>query len=402
MSAIWTVFKKEWLDTRRDLKSILPILLMPILFALVNYGALTFVTKMQQTEPAFVLDVLNGEAAQPLMQALEASGITVRAFDTNSTIPNNRDKGNSDGGSDVNGIHSAIQDGKTTMVLSIPQSFSQDFRAQRIANIELVWDLSRNDQHARANKVKNVINTWLRTISTQRMILRGISPESAYVGRVVDVNIAAERKMAMRIMGSVPLLLVIVAFIAGAGVATEMAAGEREGRTLETLLMTPVANYALLIGKWLMACSLSIGVMVLALLSQLLAIHYAPLSDMGIRFEASWGDYGMIFLLLIPLIFLSNALLLFLSLKARSLKDAQIYTQLVTLLPTATGMYVLLAGEKTQTVTASIPLLGNQALITDVLSGAGMSPLYIVLNTLSCLILTALMGLFSAKAFKLR
>ena len=385
MNAIWIVFKKEWLDTRRDLKSILPILLMPLLFALINYGALTFVTKMQQAEPAFALDVINSGQAQPLLQALEANGITVRAF-----------KG------DDRDAHAAIRSGETTMVLHIPQPFNQDFRAQRIANIELFWDLSRNDQHAQANKVKNVINSWLRTISAQRMILRGISPEAAYVGSVVDVNTAAERQMAMRIMGSVPLLLVIVAFIAGAGVATEMTAGEREGRTLETLLMTPIANYTLLTGKWLMACSLSIGVMVLAVLSQLLAIHYAPLADMGIRFEASFIDYGMIFLLLIPLIFLSNALLLFISLTARSLKDAQIYTQLMTLLPTATGMYVLLAGEKTQALTASIPLLGNQALITDVLSGAGITPLYVVFNAFSCLILTALMGLFSAKAFKLR
>lgn len=379
---IWTVFKKEWLDTRRDIKGILPMLLMPFIFALASYGALSFVVSMQQEKPTFILDVMNAEDAQPLITELRAVGIIMRDFEGDA--------------------RAAVQSGQAHMILRVPEHFKTRFREQRTANIELIWDLSRNDQHATANKIKHAVNRWLRTLGAQRLILRGISPEAAHVGQIIDVNTAAEQEMAMRILGSVPLFLVLIAFIAGAGVATEMAAGEREGRTLETLLLAPVAQSSLLLGKWLMACSLSLCVMVFALIGQFLAIYSAPTAELGLRLELSISDYLLVFLLLVPLILMANALLLFIALRAGSLKDAQTYTQLVTLLPTATGLYVLLAGEKTSFAIASIPLLGNQALITDALSGIAIDPTSVTLNACGCLLFTAILGVFGVKALKLR
>lgn len=382
MNSVWAVFRKEWLDTRRDIKGILPMLFMPVIFALTNYGALSFIVSMQQEQPEFVLSVLNSEGAQPLIAELQNQGIAIKSFNGNPVA--------------------AVANGQVAMVLRIPEHFATRFREQRTANIELIWDLSRNDHHATASRIKSHVNTWLRTIGAQRLILRGISPEAAHVGQIIDVNTAKEQQMAMRILGSVPLFLVLVAFIAGAGVATEMAAGEREGRTLETLLLAPSAKYKLLLGKWLMACSLSMMVMVLALFGQFLAIHFAPTAELGLRVTLALTDYLLVLLVLTPLVVLANSLLLFISLQARSLKDAQTYTQLVTLLPTATGLYVLLANHKTSVAIASTPLLGNQALIADVLSGRTVPATHILFNTVGCIAVATLCATLAVKAFRLR
>jgi sodium transport system permease protein len=382
MRELWIVFKKEWLDTLRDIKGVLPVLLMPVLFAGTTYGVLSFVVLMQHDQPAFVLPIINADKALPLVAALNAQGIETTHFDGDA--------------------RTAVSSGSNAMVLRIPDAFDTRFRAQRTANIELIWDLSRNEHQATANRVKQIANTWFQTLGAQRLILRGVSPEAAHVGQVVDINTAKDQQMAMRILGSVPLFLVLVAFIACAGVATEMAAGEREGRTLETLLLVPVANYWLFAGKWLMACSLSLMVMIMALLGQYLAIHFAPIAELGLRVDLAFNDYLKVFLLLVPLVALANSLLLFISLRARSFKDSQTYTQLVTLLPTATGLYVLLAGKTTSATIAAIPLLGSQALITDTLSGLDVPMLYVLLNLTACLLVAIAFASAGIVAFRLR
>ncbi|HEY7771680.1 MAG TPA: ABC transporter permease subunit [Marinagarivorans sp.] len=382
MKMIWTVFKKEWLDTRRDIKGVLPILIMPLLFALTSYGVLNFVAAMQQDKPEFTLPVMNGDQAAPLLAALHEAGLKTTGFSGDPIAQ--------------------VREGEVPMVLRIPDSFSEQFREQQMANIELIWDLSRNEHQATANRVKSVVARWYQTLGAQRLIFRGVSPQAAHVGQVVDVNTAREQQMAMRILGSVPLFLVLVAFIACAGVATEMAAGEREGRTLETLLMVPIAKHWLFAGKWLMACSLSMVVVTLALFGQFMAIKMAPTAELGLRIDVSLQDYLQVFVLLVPLVALANSLLLFISLRARSLKDSQTYTQLVTLLPTATGLYVLLSGKSTSLAIAAIPLLGSQALITDALSGLSLSAGMIALNALTCLMLAAGFAFAGVSAFKLR
>lgn len=382
LRAVRSVFIKEWLDLTRDIKGILPVLLMPMLFALTSFGALHFIVGTQKQSPSFTLAVSNAHLATPLIQQLNEHGIETRAFTGDDPV-------------------AAVTSGEEPMVLHLPEQFNENFRQQNVANAELIWNLSRTDQQATANKIKSIAHNWFATIGAQRLILQGISPQAAQVGQIVDINTAKDQQMAMRILGSVPLFLVIVAFIASAGIATEMAAGEREGRTLEALLSAPVPTVYLFIGKWLTAVSLSLVIMVFALIGQYLAIYFAPTAELGLRLSFSFSEFASVFIILLPLVLLANSLLLCIAFRARSLKDSQTYTQLMTLLPTATGLYVLINGEQADLQSAAIPLLGSQALITDALSGTSGSFELVILNALANLLLAAIFGVLAVKAFKI-
>lgn len=381
--AMTSVMTKEWLDLTRDIKGILPVLLMPILFALTSLGALHFIVSTQKQTPSFTLAVSNAHLAAPLIQQLNENGIATENFTGPDPIE-------------------AVKNGEKPIILHIPSQFNDAFRQQKTANIELIWNLSRTDLQATANRIKRIGQNWFATIGSQRLILQGISPQAAQVGQVVDINTAKDQQMAMRILGSVPLFLVIVAFIASAGIATEMAAGEREGRTLEALLITPVPTLYLFLGKWLTAVSLSLAVMLFALIGQYLAIYFAPTAELGLRLSFSLSEFACVFVILLPLILLANSLLLCIAFRARSLKDSQTYTQLMTLLPTATGLYVLINGEQTTLQSAAIPLLGSQSLITDALSGVEVNGYLLLANTMANLLLAAVFAALAVKAFKIR
>lgn len=381
--AMGSVIAKEWLDLTRDIKGIMPVLLMPILFALTSLGALHFIVSTQKQAPSFTLAVSNAHLAAPLIQQLNESGIATQVFEGYDPV-------------------AAVKSGDEAIILHIPDHFNDAFRQQKTANIELIWNLSRTDLQATANRIKRIGQNWFATIGAQRLILQGVSPQAAQVGQVVDVNTAKDQQMAMRILGSVPLFLVIVAFIASAGIATEMAAGEREGRTIEALLITPVPTLHLFLGKWLTAVSLSMVIMLFALIGQYLAIHFAPTAELGLRLSFSLPEFACVFVILLPLILLANSLLLCIAFRARSLKDSQTYTQLMTLLPTATGLYVLINGEQTTLQSAAIPLLGSQSLITDALSGTAVSGHLLLTNAAANLLLAAVFGWLAVKAFRIR
>ena len=63
-----------------------------------------------------------------------------------------------------------------------------------------------------------------------------------------DLSTAASRAAA--VLGTLPIFVLLAAFIGGMSVAADLTAGERERGSLEALLMNPVPRLALVGGKW--------------------------------------------------------------------------------------------------------------------------------------------------------
>ncbi len=85
--AMGSVIAKEWLDLTRDIKGILPVLLMPVLFALTSLGALHFIVSTQKQAPSFTLAVSNAHLAAPLIQQLNESGIATEVLKVTTLSP---------------------------------------------------------------------------------------------------------------------------------------------------------------------------------------------------------------------------------------------------------------------------------------------------------------------------
>ncbi len=364
---ILIVVKKEILDARRDLKAIMPGLMMPLLFAAMTYGSIQFLVSMRDQPPSFELAVEGAERAAPLMDALREAGIAI--------VPAPADP------------VEAVSSKQLDMVLIVPQDFQELFRAQKRANLDLVWDVSRMDSHTQVGYVKRQIHQWAATTGSLRLLLRGVSPEVSQVLSVSDVNVASDQKMASNILGSLPMIILLFAFVAGAGMSSEMAAGERENRTLEPVLITPVSHMTLFLGKWASAILVTLGITVIGVALQLFAVNAAPLEELGLRSVLTLGDFLVTMMILIPVIVLATALQLLVSFLSKSFKDAQSYNQLLMLLPVIPGVYVLLSGSSLETWKMWVPLLGPQLLIVEIFSGQSMSWLNMAIAALSSCIL---------------
>ena len=136
-----------------------------------------------------------------------------------------------------------------------------------------------------------------------RLLTRNVAPELINPVSLHETNLASEEeKMAGLFLASIPLLLIITAFLSSSGMSADMFAGEREKRTLEALVITSCPSYAIVLGKWLCAWSLTAIAITWQLLLLSLAFGVLPLSELGIRVSVGFSDWVIIWLTLLNLV----------------------------------------------------------------------------------------------------
>jgi sodium transport system permease protein len=357
-----SVIKKELLDARRDSKSLATALLMPIIF----------VAQTQSESQGFTLPIQGLQQIAPVVDWLEESGITVVEAPEDAK--------------------SAILNKTWPVIISVPDQFSEQFRAQKRARIDILSDHSDPQAQAKANRIRQLLAQWSAANGALRLIARNISPDLANSLELNAVNVTSEQRLSSKIIGSLPLIIMLIAFVGGVGMSSDMAAGERERKSLEPLLINPVRRDILFLGKWSATVLISFVITCFGLALQFLSVHLAPLAQLGLRIDLNLGVYGLILLILIPVIFLASALQLLVSLFARSFKDSQSYNSLVMLIPMLPGLYVMFNAKPADLGSMFIPLLGPQTLLVDLIAGDPVAPLHLIVSASISLLVAFILG----------
>ncbi len=210
---------------------------------------------------------------------------------------------------------------------------------------------------------------WNSEAGLLRLMARGIDAKLARPLAVARINVASEQARAQTILGMVSMFVLMAAFVSGVGIAVDATAGERERKSLEPLLVNPVPRRQLILGKWLAASVFSTLGLVLVMGLNLLALQNVPLEELGISFILGPREITGILLATIPVGFFATALQLLIGLFARSFKDAQVYIGLMSLLPMLPYYYNLMNDSGRELWMNLVPLLGQNMLLTDIVSG---------------------------------
>jgi sodium transport system permease protein len=185
--------------------------------------------------------------------------------------------------------------------------------------------------------------------------------------------------------GLVPYVIIILCFTGAMYPAMDLTAGEKERGTMETLLCSPVGRGDLVLGKFLMVLTGSLGAMAMSMFSLGVTAVLAGLLVMGGGENAGnvgaekaseaalpmidpVGFLGVIAMVL-PVAVLFSAVIFTVSLFAKSYKEAQSYVSpllIVVLMPAMAG---LLPGIDLNATLALIPILNLSLVCKEMLSG---------------------------------
>jgi sodium transport system permease protein len=363
--SVGTIYAKELADSLRDRRTLvsallMPMLLMPVLILGIGTLASRVVSRARQEVPRIM--VVGGADSPGIRAELEKSG----KFRVESASADWR---------------RLISDRKVRAAVEIPAGFERALESGSAPPVTL-YDFEGELNSGLAAGQLRTFFTGLRERTTARLLAaRGLPESVARPFEVRQSNVAPPEKTGGNLVGGFLAYIIITFCIIGAMYpAMDLAAGEKERGTMETLLCSPVSRTDIVLGKFLMvltgslaavACSLiSLGV-TLAAVGTALGAGPGGAARGGAGVPMTVDPLGLLGVLamVIPVSVLFSAVLFTVSLFAKSYKEAQTYAQPVVfigIIPLGIGM---LPGIDLNLRLALVPVLNISLVCKEMLSG---------------------------------
>lgn len=364
---MWLVFTKEIKELLRDRKTLffmvaLPLLLFPLIFGGVAYFSGKVIKEAQEKTLNYALI---GAQYAPEFAAKMAARDDLLLIETTVT------------GADEAGIKALVTEQTIDFVLVVPENFSNDI----ITAGQLTLSLYLNDAglNNAQRRVYEVIDEIAIVNQADAFARLGVS-EEIQVGLldpilIEKISTADKREdLGEKIGGLVPYLVFILCLQGAMLPATDIGAGEKERGTLETLLISPIPRNQLVLGKFftiafagVTSAMITVGSLFVwgVVMSQGMAIKLLT-EFMG---AISALDFVLMFLMLIPVVAIFSAVLLSLSIYAKSFKEAQGYMTPLVFVVIVPIIIAMLPGIKLEGIYAWIPLTNVALAIKELIKG---------------------------------
>jgi len=353
MRHVRIVFKKELTDGLRDKRSLFSALILPLVGPLLVVVMFKFIAEQNASTGPVPLPVVGAEHAPGLVEHLRAHDVDVQPAPADP--------------------EQAVKSGEAPAVLIIDPGYAKDFRDGRPAKLELLVDNSRNDGRSKVRRARRALEAFSSQTGAMRLLARGVDPRLASPVAIAEVDIATPQQLAANVLNVIPMFVMMAAFIGGMYVATDSTAGERERGSLEPLLGNPVGRTSLVLGKWLATSVLAGASLLATLLTAGIALSQAPLEDLGIETTFGVSEALRVGLVMLPVAGFAAGVQLVVATFARSFREAQTYLSVLTLLPMLPGMWLTVAPTDAPPWTVLVPILGQQAVLMDVIRGNPVS-----------------------------
>lgn len=313
----------------------------------------------------------------------------------------------------------ALLAGGPEIVIIVPPGFREHIAAanSRIAD-RLRDDVDLNyprpqvvensaDERSRvaAQRVSEVLRNWEQRLLEDRLTSAQLPKHLPEPVKPAWLDVAEDKQLSAFVWSRMfPALLVIMAVTGAFYPAVDLAAGEKERGTMETLLICPASRTEIVLGKFFTVMLFSISTAVLNLISMGLTGKYVasvatagPMSQIGSLQPPSLMAFAWIIILLVPLSGLFSALCLALATFARSTKEGQYYLTPLLMVTLGLTIFCLSPGIELGPFYSMMPIVGIALLLKEVLADPGSSlAIYYALPVLLTSVLYSLMALWWA------
>lgn len=343
------VLSKTLRDALRDRRSLASALFYAIWGPLVMAMALTALARDRGPEPPITLPVTNLASAPALATFLKEQRVVV--VEVEGDLP------------------ARIGARDWPVGLTIPADYPASIGAQRPATLILWHDGAWSVSSRHLTRLRTLLAEYGRRMAGSRLILRGVAPSVAEPLRVQERDLSTAAARAATVLGTLPIFLLVAVFVGGMAVAADEMAGERERRSLESLLVHPVPRAALVAGKLGATCAVALATVTLTILSMRVVLQHPQVLSMDLPVGLSAADSVGMWLVVAPLVTLVAALQLLVALFARSFKEAQTQLSLLMFLPMIPGFLFAFGSVAERPWMEWAPLVAQQVMLSAILRG---------------------------------
>ena len=352
MRMAWVVFRKELRETLRDRRTLLmmvvvPVLLYPVLLVATEQLALV---GLRQLEAESATVGIAGSGSVDILSFLEGrEGLTVLDV--------------------LDPVDAIRADSVQAVVVLGPRPI-----AGATQSATVLYDATDERSRGARNVLTDALRAWERDLLAERLAERGLPLSFATPLVLADSSVARAEELGGYTLGRfLPMLLILMTLLGTFYPAIDLAAGEKERGTLETLLTAPVPAWQIVVGKFLAVALIGVVAAALNLASMLLTFQTGLFQFGGtldIEFALPFGALLIIFVTLIPLSLLFASLFLGIAVRSRSFKEAQtaltplyLAVMMPALLPAFPGIDFTVA-------LAAVPVAGVGLFFRELMAGS--------------------------------
>ncbi len=404
MHGILTIFLKETRDILRDRRSVVSMVLVPILFyPIISMGLGSLISsQVEKTradrQPVAVLaagsetSLLNSLSEQDKIEVIPSDSLrgVLQTLNVEESLFDDR-------------VIAQLADGEFK---SVPDSIRVSVYYELIAKewvravVEFPTVLSNGPSTSDSVLIRlytdredlpseitgNHIETWLEGVrdSLVFMSLSDLGVDRNVLAPIAwsSHDVAPKQKKSGKILALfLPYFLIILTMSGGMYPALDITAGEKERQTLETLLMAPVSRSEIAIGKFLTVFLAGLVSMILATVSMTVFSSFGGAAfstgDGELPFSLTTETVAWIALLMIPTAMLFASMLVAVSISARSFKEGQSYVTPLLLMVIIPAMITFIPGINLNWALAIVPVINLCLAMKAVLLGTHEIPLIV-------------------------
>ncbi|MEO9531786.1 MAG: ABC transporter permease [Crocinitomicaceae bacterium] len=385
MKKIFIIARKEFLDLLRDKRTLIRMILIPLLVFPIIINLVTMVqSSASEKEAEKELEVgyvLNGQSSDMVDRMSKADHFIFTPYQDSAQLRQD------------------VIDENVNMGISYYSNFDTAYATGEIAMFDVFM---RGTNYEEYERLEDLIETEDSLLTARRMQTVGqdynfITPFMAIPQNQSDKS----EVLAKYAGGMLPYFFLAFCFMGCMIPAIDMFAGEKERGTIETLLTTPVKRIYIVLGKMIVVTTFG-------LLSASLALAglYIGLNFLGIEGEFMDTVKGMLtpgliatlYILLVPLAIFFAGIMIPISVYSKSFKEAQSILTPLNILVVLPAIFGFLPGVELDYTTAFIPIL-NVVLACKSLIGGHPEWALIAITFFSLIILAGAAVYISIKQF---
>ena len=322
LSRVWTVASKELLDFIRDWRTLVALVLIPLLIFPLFFIALPIFLQGEMSELDYYsldleIQIAEGdEFPEQLIQPFLDNNLNYTVLSLDPELANL-----SVSGQDA----SRLREGKPHVILRLQQTETNSSESWIYA---ILYDATSELSSEGNSRMREIIFDWEQEIIGLTLADANLTKEEAldpihWDGDSSKANVATSAQSAgFALSMFIPMIVAIWTATSAIQPSIDLTAGERERGTMEALLCTPANRVELLYGKWV-AVGVVAGTSVLFQLAGLLfAVAFLIPSDIfGMPTLSIWSMASLLLSVLLFAVFVV-AVELALAVRAHSVKEA--------------------------------------------------------------------------------
>ena len=343
-SMVFEIIKKEIRDVIRDKKTLLMMIVVPIILFPIFFGLML---TMQE-------DMMNVEE-----DVYNTIGFAFETDDAMNTIIDEMEIQKQTGTEEE--LKEKLADAEINAYITLKDSEFTIYYTEQdtygLATLELAYEL---------------LAGYTQSIQSQMLTSEGLIPEEIFnIYTIKEEDISNRDAYTEMILGMVPSFILMSATLTAIFSAIDMTAGEKERGTLETLLTFPIKNSDIITGKFLATTICTVVSSLLGFSSMYAVLYYFSGTLESFSGMELLTVKSIILVLIIFVVFsmLVSALAIVIASKAKSFKEAQNSSQPLSFL-CLVPMFISMMEIELNTTLALIPFVNVSLLINQILANA--------------------------------